>query len=56
MMTYTASSSYKMNEWCDVNNMNYTWTYDYMDEDSRDFEEDQIMYKSPLASNKTFTT
>lgn len=56
MMTYTASSSYKMNVWCAMDDLSYTWSYVYMDEDERDFNQDGIDYKPALAANMTYST
>jgi hypothetical protein len=30
-MTYDTKVSYTMNQWCDLNNMTFDWTYQYMD-------------------------
>lgn len=51
-MTYEAGSSFKMNSWCDMDNLSYSWTYEYMDQDSKDAD-DTLDYRSDLAANMT---
>lgn len=51
-MTYSAGSSFTMNSWCDIENLSYSWTYEYMDMPETDAD-DTLDYRSDLAANMT---